>query len=108
MHSANEEDGVGLEKKKWRLKCSYVMEDENEDMENVECDLDGMSLPQEGFDQKTVWLNADEGDIARRKVQKVGVSVRQRALIVANKPVKHVNKPRDIVRKLLRDIRIRC
>ena len=47
------------------------MEDENEDMENVEWDLDGMSLPQEGFDQKTVWLNAEERDIVRRKMRKV-------------------------------------
>ena len=47
-------------RKKWRLKGSYVVEDENEDMENVEWDLVGMSLPQEGFDQKTVWLNAEE------------------------------------------------
>ena len=31
-----------------------------------------MSVPQEGFDQKTVWLNAEERDIVRRKVQRVG------------------------------------
>ena len=74
-------------RKKWRLKGSYVVGDENEDMGNVEWDLDGMSLPQEGFDQKTVWLNAEERDIVRRKVRRSGYCVRQRALIVANKPV---------------------
>ena len=31
-------------RKKWRLKGSYVVGDENEDMGNVEWDLDGMSL----------------------------------------------------------------
>ena len=64
------------------------MEGESEDVENVEWDLDGMSLPQEGFDQKTVWLNAEERDIVRRKVRKIAGSVRQRALILANKLVK--------------------
>ena len=87
MYSANEEDGDDREKKKMENKGSYVMKDENEDMGNVEWDLDGMSLPQEGFDQKTVWLNAEERDIVRRKVQRAGDCVRQRALIVANKPV---------------------
>ena len=43
--------------------------------------------PQEGFDQKPIWLNAEERDIVRRKVRRVGGSIRQRALIVANKPV---------------------
>ena len=74
-------------RKKWRLKGSYVVGDENEDMGNVEWDLDGMSLPQEGFDQKTLWLNAEERNIVRRRLQRAGDCVRQRALIVANKPV---------------------
>ena len=60
--------GVVERRRRWRLKNPYVVEGESEDVENVEWDLDGMSLPQEGFDQKTIWLNAEERHIVRRKM----------------------------------------